>query len=144
MKRLRPENGLIARYGRLFSSLEVLQQQPARAVPRFSQMPTTTGPLKSSIFWPHANRCIMGIMRTCIGASTIANELIRKCVFPYLCSGSIAPVKRSADDANEVVILQDVSDVAKACTWYGSSEMKTTWEKAGVLGSPSIRFAAAA
>jgi hypothetical protein len=32
----------------------------------FSQMPTTTGPLKSSIFWPYANCCIMGIMRTCV------------------------------------------------------------------------------
>jgi hypothetical protein len=53
-------------------------------------------------------------------------------------------VFRSADDANEVVILQDVSDMAKARTWYGSSEMKTAWERAGVLGSPSIRFAAAA
>ena len=53
-------------------------------------------------------------------------------------------VFRSADDQNDVVILQDVADLAKARTWYGSSEMKTAWEKAGVVGSPSIRFAAAA
>ena len=53
-------------------------------------------------------------------------------------------VFRSADDPNDVVILQDVADVAKARTWYGSSEMKTLWEKSGVLGSPSIHFAAAA
>jgi len=53
-------------------------------------------------------------------------------------------VFRSADDQNDVVILQDVADVAKARTWYGSDEMKTTMEKSGVLGSPSIRFAAAA
>ena len=53
-------------------------------------------------------------------------------------------VFRSADNPNEVVLLQDVADVAKARTWYGSSEMKTTMEKSGVLGSPSIRFAAAA
>jgi hypothetical protein len=51
---------------------------------------------------------------------------------------------RSADDENDVVILQDVADVAKARTWLGSDEMKTTMEKSGVLGSPSIRFAAAA
>ena len=38
-------------------------------------------------------------------------------------------VFRSADDPNEVVILQDVADVAKARTWYASSEMKTAWEK---------------
>ena len=53
-------------------------------------------------------------------------------------------VFRSADNPNEVVILQDVADVAKARTWYGSNEMKTTMEQSGVLGSPSIRFAAAA
>jgi hypothetical protein len=53
-------------------------------------------------------------------------------------------VFRSADNPNEVVILQDVADMAKARTWYGSDEMKTTMEKSGVLGSPSIRFAAAA
>ena len=53
-------------------------------------------------------------------------------------------VFRSADNPNEVVILQDVADVAKARTWYGSNEMKTTMEKSGVLGLPSIRFAAAA
>jgi hypothetical protein len=50
----------------------------------------------------------------------------------------------SPDNPNDVVILQDVSDVAKARTWYGSSEMKTMMEKSGVLGSPSIRFTAAA
>ena len=34
-------------------------------------------------------------------------------------------VFRSSDDPNDVVILQDVADVSKARTWYGSSEMKT-------------------
>jgi hypothetical protein len=53
-------------------------------------------------------------------------------------------VFRSADDANDVVILQDVADVSKARTWLGSSEMKSVMEKSGVIGSPSIRFAAAA
>jgi hypothetical protein len=53
-------------------------------------------------------------------------------------------VFRSADDPNDVVILQDVADVAKARTWYGSDEMKTVMEKSGVVGSPSVRFAAAA
>ena len=51
-------------------------------------------------------------------------------------------VFRSSDDPNDVLILQDVADVAKACTWYGSSEMKTLMEKSGVLGSPTIRAAA--
>ena len=53
-------------------------------------------------------------------------------------------VFRSPDDPNDVVILQDVADVTKARTWYGSDEMKSTLEKSGVVGSPSIRFAAAA
>ncbi len=53
-------------------------------------------------------------------------------------------VFRSADDPNDVVILQDVADVSKARIWLGSNEMKTTMEKSGVIGSPSIRFAAAA
>ena len=53
-------------------------------------------------------------------------------------------VFRGQNDPNDVVILEDVADVAKARTWLGSSEMKTAMEKSGVLGSPSIRFAAAA
>ena len=50
-------------------------------------------------------------------------------------------VFRSSDDPNDVLILQDVADVAKARTWYGSSEMKSVMEKSGVVGSPSIRAA---
>jgi len=52
-------------------------------------------------------------------------------------------VFRNADDQNDVVILQDVADVVKARTWLSSAEIKTAMEKSGVLGSPSIRFAAA-
>jgi CRISPR/Cas system CSM-associated protein Csm5 (group 7 of RAMP superfamily) len=51
-------------------------------------------------------------------------------------------VFRSADDPNDVLILQDVSDTSKARTWLGSSEMKIVMEKSGVIGAPSIRFAA--
>ena len=59
-------------------------------------------------------------------------------------SAGIAKSKvfRSADDQNDVVILQDVTDVAKARAWYGSSEMKSVMEKSGVVGLPSIRAAA--
>ena len=53
-------------------------------------------------------------------------------------------VFRSPDDPNDVVIVQDVADVSKARTWLTSNEMKSVMEKSGVLGSPSIRFAAAA
>ena len=51
-------------------------------------------------------------------------------------------VFRNADDQNDIVILQDVADVAKARTWLSSAEMKTAMEKSGVIGSPSIRFTA--
>jgi hypothetical protein len=53
-------------------------------------------------------------------------------------------VFRSAENPNDLVILQDVADVSKARTWLGSNEMKSVMEKSGVVGSPSIRFAAAA
>ena len=52
-------------------------------------------------------------------------------------------VFRSPEDPNDVVILQDVADVSKARTWLTSNEMKAVMEKSGVLGLPSIRFAAA-
>ena len=51
-------------------------------------------------------------------------------------------VFRSAEDPNDLVILQDVEDVAKARAWLGSDEMKATMQKNGVMGSPIIRFAA--
>jgi hypothetical protein len=43
-----------------------------------------------------------------------------------------------------VVILQDVSDVAKARAWLGSDDLKAEMQKSGVIGSPNVRFAAAA
>ena len=50
-------------------------------------------------------------------------------------------VFHSADDPNDVVVLQDVADLAKARTWLGSEDLKAAMQKSGVLGSPSIRFA---
>jgi quinol monooxygenase YgiN len=51
-------------------------------------------------------------------------------------------VFRSADDPNDIVVLQDVADVAKARTWLTSEDMKAAMQKGGVVGSPCIRFAA--
>ena len=51
-------------------------------------------------------------------------------------------VFRSAEDPNDVVVLLDVADVAKARTWLGSEDLKASMQKSGVIGSPSIRFAA--
>ncbi len=50
-------------------------------------------------------------------------------------------VFRSAEDPKDVVVLQDVGDVAKARAWLGSDDLKTAMQKSGVIGSPSIRFA---
>jgi hypothetical protein len=51
-------------------------------------------------------------------------------------------VFRNANDPNDVVIILDVADVAKARTWVGSDDTKAAMQKSGVVGSPSIRFAA--
>ena len=51
-------------------------------------------------------------------------------------------VFRSAEDPNDVVVLQDVADLAKARTWCDSDDLKAAMQKAGVVGSPTIRFAA--
>jgi hypothetical protein len=48
----------------------------------------------------------------------------------------------STEDRNDVVVLLDVADVTKARTWFGSEDQKAVMHKAGVIGSPSIRFAA--
>jgi hypothetical protein len=52
-------------------------------------------------------------------------------------------VFRNPHDPNDVVILQDVADVSKARSWLTSS-VKAVIEKSGVVGSPNLRFAAAA
>ena len=50
-------------------------------------------------------------------------------------------VFRCAEDPNDVVVLQDVADVAKARIWVASDDLKMAMQKSGVIGSPSIRFA---
>ena len=51
-------------------------------------------------------------------------------------------VFRRAEDQNDVVILQDVADVSKARSWLASDDMKAAMQKNGVVGSPTVRFAA--
>ena len=51
-------------------------------------------------------------------------------------------VFRNPEDENDVVVIADVANVAKAQTWFNSSDVKAEMQKSGVLGSPSIRFAA--
>ena len=51
-------------------------------------------------------------------------------------------VFRSAEDPNDLVILQDVADVEKARTWLNADDLKAALQKGGVIGAPSFRFAA--
>jgi hypothetical protein len=49
-------------------------------------------------------------------------------------------VYRKTDDPNDVVILFDVSDVAKARAWVGGADLKIAMQNAGVVGTPAIHF----
>jgi hypothetical protein len=51
-------------------------------------------------------------------------------------------VFRRVEDPNDVVIVQDVADLAKARAFVASEDLKATMQKSGVVGSPTIRFAA--
>jgi len=47
-------------------------------------------------------------------------------------------VYRKAEDPNDLVLLFEAADVAKARTWAAGTDLKTVMEKAGVLGPPTI------
>jgi len=49
-------------------------------------------------------------------------------------------VYRKAEDPNDLVILLDATEVAKARAWASSEDLKTVMQKAGVLGVPAIHF----
>ena len=49
-------------------------------------------------------------------------------------------VYRKAEDPNDLVLLFDVADGAKAKSWTESEDLKTVMQKVGVLGAPSIHF----
>ena len=50
-------------------------------------------------------------------------------------------VFRRAEDPNDILILQDVADVAKARDWLGGNDLKAAMDKAGVVGPHVVRFA---
>ena len=61
----------------------------------------------------------------------------------------LSPVSPTAECSatlgqNDIVVLQDVADVAKARSLMNSDDMKATMQKSGVVGSPNVRFATAA
>ena len=47
---------------------------------------------------------------------------------------------RNADDPNETILLLEVSDMAKAREFAGSSDLKEKMQAAGVQGTPDIVF----
>ena len=49
-------------------------------------------------------------------------------------------IMRNADDANEVVVILEWSDLAKAREFAQAPELKEAMQKAGVTGPPDIRF----
>jgi len=49
-------------------------------------------------------------------------------------------VYRKAEDGNDIVILFDVAEVARARAWAVGQDLKNAMQKAGVLGLPDIRF----
>ena len=49
-------------------------------------------------------------------------------------------VYRNVEDTNDIVIVANVSDLAKARAWTASDDLKTAMQKAGVLGAPTIHL----
>ena len=49
-------------------------------------------------------------------------------------------VLRGIDDRNEVVLLLEVKDVARAKAYIESPFLRDAMEKGGVIGKPEIRF----
>lgn len=49
-------------------------------------------------------------------------------------------VYRRAEDPNDLVLLFDVADMAKARTWAAGEDLKKAMQNAGVLGAPTISF----
>lgn len=50
-------------------------------------------------------------------------------------------VYRKAEDPNDLVLLFDVADAAKARAWAAGDDLKNAMEKAGVVGAPTVHFA---
>lgn len=49
-------------------------------------------------------------------------------------------VYRKANDWNDLMILFEVADPAKARAWAAGKDLETTMQKVGVLGTPVIHF----
>ncbi|MGE5172525.1 MAG: hypothetical protein ACM3MD_01725 [Betaproteobacteria bacterium] len=49
-------------------------------------------------------------------------------------------VLRGVDDRNEVILLLEVKDIARAKAYYESPFLRDVMEKGGVIGRPEFRF----
>ncbi len=49
-------------------------------------------------------------------------------------------VLRGVEDRNEVIILLEVEDIARAKAYYESPFLRDVMEKGGVIGKPEFRF----
>jgi len=49
-------------------------------------------------------------------------------------------VYRRAEDPNDLLLVHDVADVAKARAWTEGADLRAAMEKAGVMSQPVIYF----
>jgi hypothetical protein len=50
-------------------------------------------------------------------------------------------VYRCADRPNDLLVVFEVADEKRARAWMASMQVRADWEKGGVTGTPSYRFA---
>jgi hypothetical protein len=49
-------------------------------------------------------------------------------------------VYRNAEDPNDLLVLHDVANVAKARAWTTGEDLRTAMAQSGVIGEPAIYF----
>ena len=49
-------------------------------------------------------------------------------------------VYRKAEDPNDILVVHDVADVAKARTWTEGEDLRAAMERSGVVSKPVIYF----
>jgi hypothetical protein len=50
-------------------------------------------------------------------------------------------VYRNADTPNSLLVVFDIANRKSARTWMTSPDVQTAWQKGGVIGTPTYRFA---
>jgi len=52
-----------------------------------------------------------------------------------------AQIFRNTDAANDLLVVFDVASKTSGRAWMSSSQVRADWQKGGVIGTPSYRFA---